>query len=148
MDDVVKLKILTSGAALCALLVLTSCAPTVHLEPAANANDPLCAEVTVRLPDSIGDQARVWTDAQATAGWGTPSSVLLTCGLEPRPHHAAMCQLGGRRLDRRRGGDPESAAHNLRPRSSCPGVRGHDHPVGGRGSRISCRGDPAAPQDR
>ena len=71
MDDVVKLKILTSVAALCALLVLTSCAPTIHLEPAANANDPLCAEVTVRLPDSIGDQARVWTDAQATAAWGT-----------------------------------------------------------------------------
>ncbi len=96
MDEVVKLKILTSVAALCALLLLSSCAPTVHLEPAANANDPLCAEVTVRLPDSIGDQARVWTDAQATAAWGTPSSVLLTCGLEPPAPTTLQCvSLGG-----------------------------------------------------
>ena len=96
MDEVVKFKILTFTVAVCALLVLSGCAPTVHLEPAANANDPLCAEVTVRLPDSIGDQARVWTDAQATAAWGTPSSVLLTCGLEPPAPTTLQCvSLGG-----------------------------------------------------
>ncbi|MFT4235496.1 MAG: DUF3515 family protein [Microbacterium sp.] len=66
--------------------VLTGCTPTIHLEPAANANDPLCADVSVRLPDAVGDLTRVWTDAQATAAWGKPTTVIFTCGLEePAP---------------------------------------------------------------
>lgn len=84
------------GASFGVLFLLSGCAPTVHLESAPNANDPLCAEVTVRLPDSIGDQARVWTDAQATGAWGTPSSVLLTCGLDsPAPTTLQCVTLGG-----------------------------------------------------
>lgn len=75
---------------------LSGCSPTVHLEPAAAANDPVCAEVIVRVPSSVGDQARVWTDAQATAAWGTPSSVLLTCGVEPPAPTTLQCvSLGG-----------------------------------------------------
>lgn len=72
-------------------LGLSGCTSTIHMEPAAEANDPLCAEVTVRLPDSVGDQSRVWTDAQATAAWGTPSSVLVTCGLEPPAPTTQQC---------------------------------------------------------
>lgn len=52
------------------------------MEPAKDANDPACAQVISRLPDSISGQERRWTDAQATGAWGTPASVLLTCGLE------------------------------------------------------------------
>lgn len=52
------------------------------MQPADNANDPLCAEVTVRLPDTVSGQSRRWTDAQATGAWGSPTSVLLKCGLE------------------------------------------------------------------
>lgn len=59
-------------------------APTVAMEPAEAANDPACAEVMVRLPSTIGEHPRRWTDAQATAAWGDPQTVvLLTCGVPP-----------------------------------------------------------------
>ncbi len=60
---------------------LTGCTSTVSLQPADNANDPACADVSVRLPDSVDGQPRRWTDAQATAAWGDPASVILTCGV-------------------------------------------------------------------
>ena len=62
---------------------LTGCSATVTLSPANNANDPLCAAVSVRLPDTVDGLAKRQTDAQATAAWGTPASVILRCGLEP-----------------------------------------------------------------
>ncbi|GGO59568.1 hypothetical protein GCM10010910_02840 [Microbacterium nanhaiense] len=87
-------------SALLALVVaaaaLTACTPTVHMEPAAEANDPLCAEVSVRLPERIGDLDRVWTDAQATAAWGDPSAVLFRCGLESPAASTLQCvSFGG-----------------------------------------------------
>lgn len=66
-----------------AALALTGCATTVSLEPAADANDPGCAEISVRLPDSVADKARRQTDAQATGAWGDPAAVLLRCGVPP-----------------------------------------------------------------
>ena len=85
--------------AVAAVLVLTAgllagCSPTVHLNPADDANDPRCADVTVRLKNvpSIDGHDRRWTDAQATAAWGNPSVVLLTCGLpEAEPTSALQC---------------------------------------------------------
>jgi hypothetical protein len=71
----VAVPILLAGAC------LTGCSSTVSLQPAANANDPSCAAVSVRLPDSVDGQQRRWTDAQATAAWGDPASVILTCGV-------------------------------------------------------------------
>lgn len=62
-------------------LALSGCAPTVSLEPGADANNPGCAEITVRLPDSVADKPRRQTDAQATGAWGDPSAVLLRCGV-------------------------------------------------------------------
>ncbi|WP_229703215.1 DUF3515 family protein [Microbacterium murale] len=84
-------QLLVLSAAVGMSLGLSGCTSTIHMEPAVDANDPLCAEVTVRLPDSVGDQSRVWTDAQATAAWGTPSSVLVTCGLEPPAPTTQQC---------------------------------------------------------
>ncbi|MDF2994289.1 MAG: uncharacterized protein K0S37_4803 [Microbacterium sp.] len=52
------------------------------MEPAKLANDPACANVISRLPKTISGQERRWTDAQATAAWGNPASILMTCGLE------------------------------------------------------------------
>lgn len=80
----------------CALtmLVLTACAPTVSVPAAKDANNPLCAEVTVRLPKSISDQDRRWTDAQATGAYGDDSgtSVIVSCGVEvPGPTAALRC---------------------------------------------------------
>jgi hypothetical protein len=71
---------------------LTGCAGTVSLEAAPDANDPDCAEVTVRLPDDVDGQARRWTDAQATGAWGDPASVILTCGVEPPGPSPLPCQ--------------------------------------------------------
>ncbi|MFT4137235.1 DUF3515 family protein [Microbacterium sp.] len=78
---------------------VTGCATTVSLPTAKDANDPLCAEVTVRLPAEVAGQQRRWTDAQATGAWGPPggdSSVILTCGVEPPgPTEARCITVGG-----------------------------------------------------
>jgi hypothetical protein len=63
-------------------ILLAGCAGIVPMQPAIDANNPLCAEVSVRLGD-IADLAKRETNAQATAAWGEPASILLTCGLEP-----------------------------------------------------------------
>lgn len=93
---------LSSSAAVAALALvaaaaLAGCSTTVDLDPATGANDPACAEVSVRLPGSVAEQPRRWTDAQATGAWGEPaSSVLLRCGVEPPgPTEAKCITLGG-----------------------------------------------------
>ncbi len=86
--------------ALAAAAVLSGCAPTVALDPAENASDAGCAEVVVRLPDTVpgreGDLERVQTDSQGTGSWGTPSSVLLRCGVPvPDPTSTLVCVSAG-----------------------------------------------------
>jgi hypothetical protein len=71
----------TTAIALC--LALSACSPTVSLEPAADANNPGCADVIVRLPDGVDGQERRTTNAQSTAAWGNPTTVILRCGIEP-----------------------------------------------------------------
>lgn len=62
------------------------------MEPAKLANDPACASVISRLPESISGQERRWTDAQATGAWGDPASILMTCGLEPPAPSTLPCR--------------------------------------------------------
>jgi len=65
---------------------LSGCAPTIDLAPAAHAGDPRCADVTVRLPDTVAGLAKRETNAQATGAWGDPAAVLLRCGVaDPGP---------------------------------------------------------------
>ena len=71
----------TAIAAAAVALVLAGCAPTVALNPAADANNPGCASVIVRLPQTVGDMDRRQTDAQSTAAWGDPDAVILRCGV-------------------------------------------------------------------
>lgn len=52
------------------------------MQPAEDANNPACAEVIVRL-STVADLEKRETNAQATAAWGTPAAVLLTCGVTP-----------------------------------------------------------------
>jgi hypothetical protein len=79
-----------------AALALTGCAADVSLQPAADANNPACAAVMVRLPGDLDGQDRRWTDAQSTAAWGSPSRVILSCGVTPPGPSTIKCvSLGG-----------------------------------------------------
>lgn len=72
----------TAGVGIAIATLLSGCSPTVSVEAAPESNSPKCAEVSVRLPDSVEGQAKRTTDSQATAAWGDPTAVLLRCGVE------------------------------------------------------------------
>lgn len=78
---------------------VAGCSSTVSMTPAKGANDPACAAVTVRLPDSVDGQQRRWTDAQATGAWSDPdtakTTVLLTCGVDVPGPSTLPCQTAG-----------------------------------------------------
>ncbi|MFU8947086.1 DUF3515 domain-containing protein [Mycetocola zhadangensis] len=77
-------------------LGLTGCSQAVSLSPAADANNPACADVTVRLPDTVADKAKRETNAQSTGAWGNPSAVILHCGVAvPGPTTDACISLNG-----------------------------------------------------
>jgi hypothetical protein len=79
-------------AGVLALLTLSGCSSTVALKPAPDANNPTCAEVTVRLPDAIDGFDRRWTDAQATGAYGDPTTVIVACGVAvPGPTATLQC---------------------------------------------------------
>jgi hypothetical protein len=61
------------------------------MSPAADATNPACADVIVRLPDSIGTDVRRETNAQATAAWGNPASILLRCGVAVPGPSTLLC---------------------------------------------------------
>ncbi len=65
------------------LMGLVACTPAVPLTPAADATNPLCADVIVRLRTvpAIENHARRDTNAQATGAWGNPAAILLRCGV-------------------------------------------------------------------
>lgn len=73
-----KLAVLAASA-----LLLTGCTATVSLDPAADANDPACAEAMVRLPSAFEELERRNTNSQSTAAWGDPTGVIFRCGLAP-----------------------------------------------------------------
>ncbi len=75
--------------------LLTGCAATVNLEAAPLANDPACAEVSVRYPSGIGDLAQRYTNAQATSAWGEPAAIIARCGLEPVEVSELSCVTAG-----------------------------------------------------
>ncbi|MFT4258610.1 DUF3515 family protein [Microbacterium sp.] len=88
-------RLLVATGALALLTALAGCSRTVHVEPAAAADDPACADVSVLLPDAIDDLDRVWTDAQATGAWGDPT-VVLRCGVDVPAPSELICQtIGG-----------------------------------------------------
>lgn len=87
-------RMLTASVAALAVMGLAGCTPAVPLDAAADAANPECAEVIVRLPDAIEDAAKpaavagpagAWlkreTNAQATGAWGNPAAILLRCGV-------------------------------------------------------------------
>lgn len=80
---------LTGCLALATAIPLAACTPTVRLEPAEMANTVACANMMVRLPDTVDELERRSVDAQSTAAWGVPSAVLLRCGVA-RPGPSAL----------------------------------------------------------
>lgn len=82
-------------AVLVLIQLLTGCASTVSLEAAPNSNDPLCAEVSVRYPNQIGDLESRNTNSQATSAWGDPARILVRCGLEPVEISSLPCVTAG-----------------------------------------------------
>ena len=71
----------TTLATIVAVGALAGCSATVSLDAAPDANNPACAEVTVRLPGQIDQLDKRQTDAQATGAWGSPAAVIARCGL-------------------------------------------------------------------
>lgn len=94
MSTLRVLRIATVGLAL--LVGITGCSATIALEPADGADDPQCAEVMVRLPDTLGGEDRQWTNAQATAAWGSSAPIIMRCGVEPPGPTTLQCvSFGG-----------------------------------------------------
>jgi len=79
---------LTRNALIGALFLplLAGCSSVAAVDAAPDAANPLCAEMMVVLPDTIGDADRRTTTSQATSAWGDPSKVVLRCGVQvPTP---------------------------------------------------------------
>ena len=70
-----------AAAGLVAVAVLSGCAPTVNLEPAEQANAPECANMIVRLPDTVAELPARNVNSQATAAYGSPTAVIIRCGV-------------------------------------------------------------------
>ena len=71
---------------------LTGCTQPVALSAAPDAENKLCAEVVVRLPDTVGDAELRETNAQGTGAWGTPALALLQCGVTVPEVSALECR--------------------------------------------------------
>lgn len=76
-----------AGMAVSLLLLcgaVTGCAVgQIKTEAAPHAADPLCAQVVLNLPSTLGTQSALSTTAQATAAWGDPvAPIVLRCGVD------------------------------------------------------------------
>lgn len=79
-------------AALSLVGTLAACSPTVALDPAPAASAVGCAAESVSLPDTVAGLTQRETNAQATAAWGDPASVVLSCGVAvPAPTATLVC---------------------------------------------------------
>ncbi|WP_353055440.1 DUF3515 family protein [Leucobacter sp. CX328] len=77
--------------AVAAPLALSGCAGPAPMHAADDANNPACAEVIVRLPDTVADLQKRATNAQSTGAWGNPADVELRCGVETSGPTTDMC---------------------------------------------------------
>lgn len=77
----------------CLAPTLVACAPSISLEAAPYATDPVCASVVLAVPERLGSLEKIVASAQATAAWGTTASaVTLRCGVEPPGPTTEHCQ--------------------------------------------------------
>lgn len=78
-----RLRLAAPAALMVALTapLLSGCSGTVSMTAAPDADDPACAEITVRLPETLSELPKRKTNAQATGAWGDPSAIVLRCGV-------------------------------------------------------------------
>jgi uncharacterized protein YceK len=77
-------------------LLLTGCSPIVALDRADDGINAACASVVVHIPDTVDSQPKRETNAQGTGAWGTPTNVILRCGVAvPGPTAALPCVTAG-----------------------------------------------------
>lgn len=70
----------------------TGCSSAVALEPAVHAASVGCASVVAHLPATVAGLDQRNTNAQGTGAWGTPTEVLLRCGVAvPGPTSTLGC---------------------------------------------------------
>ncbi|MCY1692808.1 DUF3515 family protein [Curtobacterium sp. SL109] len=68
--------------ALALLVGVAGCTNAVSMTAAPSANAPQCADVQVRLPDTVASKYALRnTNAQSTAAWGDPTVLILHCGV-------------------------------------------------------------------
>jgi hypothetical protein len=92
MRSTTRTPVFATLAVVSVLASLAGCAAIVPLQPADDAANPTCAEVMVRLPDTVAGLDLRETNAQGTAAWGEPANVLLRCGVAvPDPTAALAC---------------------------------------------------------
>ena len=83
----------TGALAAVGLVALGACTPTITVEVAPDATDPLCASIVLALPENLGGAERLRTTSQAPAAWGVQSSAItLRCGVEPPGPTTEACQ--------------------------------------------------------
>lgn len=75
------------------LVLVAGCTPTITVDVAPDATDPVCASVVLALPAELGGAERLRTTSQATAAWGVQSrAITLRCGVEPPAPTTDACQ--------------------------------------------------------
>ena len=88
-----------------AALALAACAPSVAVQAAPDATDPVCADVVLATPDELDEGLRrIDTTAQATTAWGSrTAAIVLRCGVQPPGPTTEHCQTvetpGGPSID-------------------------------------------------
>ena len=66
-------------------LALSGCTPIVALQPADDAINPVCAQLSVGLPETVAGLEQRKTNAQGTSAWGDPTAIRLWCGVAVPP---------------------------------------------------------------
>jgi hypothetical protein len=86
--------VIAAVLAVAAASVLTGCSSPVSVAAAPFADDPVCAEVILALPDELADVPRRDTTSQGTAAWtdgDARDAIVLRCGVEPLPPTTEQC---------------------------------------------------------
>jgi hypothetical protein len=77
-------------------VLLSGCTAAVPMQPAADAQNPRCADIIVHLPATVADLPERETNAQATGAWGDPAAILLHCGVDvPKPTTLPCLSING-----------------------------------------------------